>query len=469
MTHAEACARAHAFARALQDELGLQPGDRVAVMLQNVPELVLAIHAVWLAGGIVTTVNPMNKERELRHQLGDAGVRVVVCAEEYAEVVGHGTEGTPVAHVVTVPGAYAALEAAHAGARVPAPATAPGDPALLTYTSGTTGLPKGVINTHGGLLHNARAMTAWGALGPGDVTVALAPIFHITGLVCHLATAAFSLTPLLLAGRFEAGAMLAAIERHGGTYAIGPLTAYIAMLEHPDFPRRETASLSKLASGGAPVYPAVVQRWEAATGVYIHNAYGLTETTAPTHIVPRGRRAPVDPGSGALSVGLPLPGTEARLARGAGEILERGPTVTPGYWQRPQETAAALEDGWLHTGDVGVLDAEGWLYLVDRLKDMIIVSGYKVWPREVEAALMRHPAVLEASVVGAPDPYRGETVVAFVAPRPGATVDAGELLAHAREQLAVYKAPRRIELVDEIPKTLSGKALRRELRERAAR
>jgi long-chain acyl-CoA synthetase len=320
-------------------------------------------------------------------------------------------------------------------------------------------------------------ITRWYDLGREDVTVGMAPLFHITGLVCHLATAWMSLSPLLLLHRFEPGEMLRLIERWRGSWVIGPLTAFIAMLEHPDFASRDLSSLTKVGSGGAAVYPSVVDRWERATGVYIHNAYGLTETTSPSHLVPAGSRAPIDPESGALSVGVPAPGTDSRIVAvedgselpvgEIGEILTRGPQVTPGYWNRPEETAQALEDGWLHTGDVGKRDGQGWFYLVDRVKDMINVSGYKVWPREVEDVLYQHPAVRESSVVGVPDDYRGERVQAYVALKAGAQTTPDELIAHCRDLLAVYKAPREVVLVEEIPKTLSGKALRRELRERA--
>jgi len=495
----EAGEMAHALAAALRQELGLEPGDRVALMLQNVPQMAIAVHAVWLAGGIVTTVNPMYRRRELEHQLNDAGVRIAFCLESlYDELAGvRGT--TPLRHLVTVseldhldalpaalaghqrrtcPGgvAMAGLLAAHAGERVAPADPAPGDPALLTYTSGTTGVSKGAVNSHRAVVHNAETMTRWYGLGPGDVTVAMAPLFHITGLIAHLATARFSLTPLLLCFRFEPGEFMRLVERWRGSYVIGPLTAFIAMLEHPDLPGRDLSSLTKVASGGAPVNPATVERWERATGAYIHNSYGLTESAAPSHLVPAGARAPVDPESGALSIGVPIPNTEAKildiedgteLAPGEiGEIVVRGPAVMSGYWGQPEETARALRDGWLHTGDVGRRDEDGWFYVVDRIKDMINVSGYKVWPRDVEDVLFAHPAVLEASVVGVPDPYRGETVRAYVALRGGAKASAEQLIAHCREALATYKAPREVVFVAEIPKTLTGKALRRELRER---
>ncbi|HZO05587.1 MAG TPA: AMP-binding protein [Solirubrobacterales bacterium] len=491
---------AHALAAALREDLGLRAGDRVALMLQNVPQMAIAVHAVWLAGGIVTTLNPMYRRAELEHQIGDAGAEIVFCLESLHEVVAEARATAGVRQVVTVseldfldavPDALAGhariecpdavaiadLLAAHAGERVEPAAPAPGDPALLTYTSGTTGVSKGAINTHRAVVHNAATMTRWYELGPGDVTVAMAPLFHITGLVCHLATARFSLTPLLLGYRFEPGELLRLIERWRGTYVIGPLTAFIAMLEHPDMATRDLSSLTKVASGGAPVNPATVERWERATGAYVHNTYGLTESAAPSHLVPFGARSPVDPESGALSIGVPIYDTEARVVdieNGAelgpgeiGEIVLRGPTVTPGYWQRPEETAHALREGWLHTGDVGKRDTEGWFYVVDRIKDMIVASGYKVWPRDVEDVLFRHPAVREASVVGVPDDYKGEAVRAYVALRQGEDASEAELVEHCRAALAAFKAPREVVFVDEIPKTLSGKALRRELRARA--
>jgi len=500
LSHRDAGALAHALAAALRDDLGLRPGDRVALMLQNVPQTVIAFHAVWLAGGVVTPVNPMNKRRELLHQLTDAGVRIAVCLESLHDLLDGVRGETPLEHVVTVseldlldevpdmlaghtrrscPGAHAFMElvGAHAGARVEPHRPDPGDPALLTYTSGTTGVPKGAVNTHAAVAHNAEVMTRWYDLGPGDVTVAMAPLFHITGIVCHLATARMSMTPLLLLYRFEPGEILRLIEHWRGTYVIGPLTAFIAMLEHPSFAARDLSSLTKVASGGAPVYPSVVERWERATGVYLHNSYGMTETAAPSHLIPAGARGPVDAETGALSIGVPVPGTLSKVvdlddgsdaAPGVvGEILTSGPAVTPGYWNRPEDTARALVDGWLHTGDVGKCDADGWFFLVDRIKDMINVSGYKVWPRDVEDVLYQHPAVREASVVGVPDDYRGERVRAYVALRGGSRATPDELIAHCRELLAVYKSPREVVLVDEIPKTPTGKALRRELREQA--
>ncbi|WPD18562.1 AMP-binding protein [Thermaerobacter composti] len=363
------------------------------------------------------------------------------------------------------------------GAPDPGAEPAPDDVALLTYTSGTTGSPKGAMNTHGNVAYNAEVYRTWMRLGPGDVVVGAAPLFHITGLIGHLAVAGLAGIPVILGYRFDAGEMLRLIERWRGTFMVAAITAYIALMNHPDFRRRDLASLRKAYSGGAPIPAAVVERFEAATGAYIHNIYGLTETTSPSHAVPYGVRAPVDPESGALSVGVPVPGavvkvvdldTGEELPPGeVGEILTSGPMVVAGYWQKPEETARALPGGWLHTGDVGRMDEHGWFYVIDRKKDMIIASGFKVWPREVEDVLYQHPAVREAAVIGVPDPYRGETVKAVVALKPDypGEVTPEELIAFCRERMAAYKYPRQVEIVPELPKTLTGKILRRVLRQ----
>ncbi|WP_148668174.1 class I adenylate-forming enzyme family protein, partial [Streptomyces sp. WAC05950] len=235
------------------------------------------------------------------------------------------------------------------------------------------------------------------------------------------------------------------------------------------------ASFQVVSSGGAPLPPALVERLRAAFGFYLRNGYGLTECTAPCATVPAHLEAPVDPASGTLSVGLPGADTVVRILDEhgdelpigrTGEIAVRGPQVVPGYWGLPAETAEAFPDGELRTGDVGFMDPDGWLYVVDRKKDMINASGFKVWPREVEDVLYTHPAVREAAVVGVPDPYRGESVKAYVSLRPGTSAEPGELSAYCAERLAAYKYPRRVEILPVLPKTTSGKILRRELRDR---
>jgi long-chain acyl-CoA synthetase len=313
-------------------------------------------------------------------------------------------------------------------------------------------------------------------LDDDDVVLAVAPLFHITGLVAHLAVAMLLPIPMVLAYRFDPATILAAVERHRATFTVGSITVFIALMNDPAAAKADISSLTKVYSGGAAIAPPTVEAYEEQFGAYIHNIYGLTETTSPSHAVPFHRRAPVDPASGALSVGVPTFNTVVRVvddngddvAPGEiGEFVTRGPQVVPGYWQKPEESEHALPGGELHTGDVGFMDADGWFYVVDRRKDLINASGYKVWPREVEDALYGHPAVREAAVVGVPDPYRGETVKAFVSLRPGQTATEEELIAFCRERMAAYKYPRMVELVDELPKTVTGKILRRELRDRA--
>jgi long-chain acyl-CoA synthetase len=268
--------------------------------------------------------------------------------------------------------------------------------------------------------------------------------------------------------------VLDALREHRPVYTVGPSTAFMALLARPDATAADFASFLLISSGGAPLPPAVVEGFRARTGgLYLANGYGLTECTAPCASVPPGSEAPVDPASGTLAVGVPGPGTMVRILDDAGaevpfgeqgEIAVSGPMVVPGYWNRPEESAAAIPGGELLTGDIGFMDEDGWLYVVDRKKDMINASGFKVWPREVEDVLYTHPAVREAAVVGVPDAYRGESVKAYVSLRPGAEADAEQLVAYCRERLAAYKYPREVEVLGELPKTATGKILRRELR-----
>ena len=347
------------------------------------------------------------------------------------------------------------------------------DVALLVYTSGTTGLPKGAMITHANAAFNAQAYRDWVGLPEGAGVLGLAPLFHVTGLIAHVATAFVLAGPLTLSYRFEPRVMLESIAEHRPIFTIGAITAFIAMMNAPGARREQMASFEKVYSGGAAIPPSVVDEFEARFGIYIHNGYGLTETTSPSHAVPFGRRAPVDPVSGALAIGAPWFDTVVRveLEDGSaatvgeyGEIVTRGPQVVPGYWNKPKETAEAIRDGWLRTGDIGFMDAEGWFYLVDRKKDMINAAGFKVWPREVEDVLYTHPAIREAAVVGVQDPYRGETVKAVISVKPGQSVTEMELVEFCKARMAAYKYPRVIEIIEDLPKTATGKILRRELR-----
>ena len=480
---------------------GLGRGDRIALFLQNVPQFVIAMLAAWKLGAVVVPVNPMLKERELRYVLADSGAKALISLPDLWNSVGaRAVAGTGVTVAVTTspldylehppppvlagvsrvatPGAadLGDLVRAYGGKR-PAPVSlSPADVALLTYTSGTTGEPKGAMNTHGNVVFNACALRDWMRLTPRDVVLGGAPLFHITGLIAHVAVGMLVPMPVVLGYRFEPATIIALAERYRCTFTMMAITAFTALANDPAVAGADLSSLTKAYSGGAPIAPSMVERFEREVGPYIRNVYGLTETTSPSHAVPLGRRAPVDPASGALSVGVPVFNTVARILDDAGnelppgavgEIATRGPMVVPGYWNRPEATERTLPGGELRTGDVGFMDSDGWFYLVDRKKDMIVASGYKVWPREVEDTLARHPAVREAAVVGVPDPYRGETVWAYVSLRPGASATPGELTEFCRAELAAYKYPRHIEVLPDLPKTPTGKLLRRELRQRA--
>lgn len=510
---------------------GIRRGDRVAVMLQNTPHFVLAVLAAWKAGAVVVPLNPMYKSGEIGHILRDSGAAALVCdGGAWTAYAGEAARDSAVRTVLTAsdrdfqtrddPRVFGAASparpagpapdraAAPARPFVPAQADAPdalsgrtadlttadlltvargrrpapGDPhltaadtALISYTSGTSGTPKGAMNPHGALTYNAVRQVSSHPLPEGATYFALAPLFHITGIVCELAACLANAGTLVLAHRFDAGAVLDAFLEHRPAYTVGPATAFMALAAHPEVTPDHFASFQVISSGGAPLPPALVERLRTAFGFYLRNGYGLTECTAPCASVPVHLEAPVDPASGTLSVGLPGADTVVRILdeRGAevpfgetGEIAVRGPQVVPGYWGLPAESAKAFPDGELRTGDVGFMDPDGWLYVVDRKKDMINASGFKVWPREVEDVLYTHPAVREAAVVGVPDAYRGESVKAYVSLRPGASVEPAELAAHCAERIAAYKYPRQVEILPVLPKTTSGKILRRELRDR---
>ncbi|MCX5408281.1 AMP-binding protein [Streptomyces sp. NBC_00335] len=498
LTYAEADALSDSLAGHLAAD-GIRRGDRVAVMLQNTPHFVLAVLAAWKAGAVVVPLNPMYKSGEVGHILRDSGAAALVCeAGAWSAYLRGAMRGTAVRTVLTAcdldfqtrddvrvlaPGrpeqaadAADLHTVAHRGHPAPpAPELKAADTALISYTSGTSGTPKGAMNPHGALTHNAMRQVTGHPLPEGSGYFALAPLFHITGMVCELAACFTNAGTLVLAHRFDAGAVLDAFLEHRPAYTVGPATAFMALAAHPGATRDHFASFQVVSSGGAPLPPALVERLRAAYGFYLRNGYGLTECTAPCASVPVHHEAPVDPASGTLSVGVPGADTLVRILdeSGAevpfgetGEIAVRGPQVVPGYWGLLADTAKAFPDGELRTGDVGFMDPEGWLYVVDRKKDMINASGFKVWPREVEDVLYTHPAVREAAVVGIPDPYRGESVKAYVSLRPGTAADPAELSAYCAERLAAYKYPRRVEILPVLPKTTSGKILRRELRDR---
>ena len=478
---------------------GFAPGDRLALFLQNVPAFVIGLVAAWKAGGIAVAISPMNRERELALLLADCTPHALIChGTLYDEVVAKLPSGAALPPVVLTaswldlqtrndPRVFpAAATPAGAGARdlmtaLQAPGLAPPpdpgfsarQPAMLIYTSGTTGVPKGGILTHGNIAFNAQTYRDWFSLQEGTPILALAPLFHVTGLVGHVAAAMLTASPLVLSCRFQPGVMLDSIREHRPAFTVGAISALSAMMHSPEAQPDDFASFTTVVSGGAPISPAVADAFEAKFGQRIINGYGLTETASPTHLTPLRSPTRVDPASGAMSIGVPAYDTHAWIDAGTGgpavagvvgEIVVAGPMVSPGYWNKPDVTAEFMRPDGFRTGDVGFMDADGWFYVVDRKKDMINAGGYKVWPREVEDVLYTHPAVREAAVVGVPDDYRGETVKAAISLKAGHDATPAELIAWCKARMAAYKYPRIIDIVDELPKTVTGKILRRMIR-----
>ncbi|MDQ3507949.1 MAG: long-chain fatty acid--CoA ligase [Actinomycetota bacterium] len=492
---------ANRFATALAGR-SVEKGDRVAVYLQNNPQFLVALYGAWKRGAAVVPINPMLKGRELEYHLTDSGAKVLVCLESlHRDIAKDVVPDTSVEHVFTtseldfLPDGYErpnlagveriehegaddfmeAMRGAEPDASVKVP-TSPEDMALLVYTSGTTGRPKGAVETHSNVAYNAEVYRTWMRMDDEDSVLGVAPLFHITGLVGHIAVAGLAGIPLVLYHRPDPAETLRLVAKWRPTFTVGSITVFISLMNAPGAKADSLSSLTKAYSGGAPIAPSITKQFEAKFGVYIHNIYGLTESNSPTHGTPYGTKAPVDTNSGALSVGVPVPGCEARLVSledpgrevpvgEPGEFAAKGPMIFSHYWEKPEETEKAFHDGFFLTGDVAIMDEDGFFYIVDRKKDMINVSGYKVWPREVEDMLYTHPAVREAAVVGMPDEYRGETVKAFVALKDGSSATEEELVAHCKENMAAYKYPRSIAFLDEVPKTATGKFLRRELRD----
>ena len=475
---------------------GVVAGDRIGLFLQNVPQFVIGLIASWKLGAIAVSINPMNRARELSLLLEDSQARVLMLHDSlYHEVVAelehrpdnlllivvgdHELQSRNDPRIFGAPPVPAGegfflhdLTTSWADSKPVCPRIKGSDIATIVYTSGTTGLPKGVEHSHAGYVFNSEAFRDWAALDDGVPIVALAPLFHVTGLILHIGVAFACSAPLVLTGRFHPEVFAEAVQTYRATFTIGAITAFIALLNTDKVGSEQLVSLSKIYSGGAPIPEAVVSAFQRKFGHDIRGVYGLTETTSVATAVPHDRLAVCNE-DGVLSVGLPVHSTYLRIANeqgqalptgSIGEILIRGPQVMRGYWQRPDATREAMNDGFLRSGDVGYVDAEGWLFLVDRMKDVIIASGFKVWPREVEDVLYGHPDVREVAVVGVKDDYRGESVKAFVSLKTDAQVTPEQLIAFCKSRMAAYKYPRQIEIRDDLPKTTTGKIMRKALR-----
>jgi long-chain acyl-CoA synthetase len=503
------------FARALIS-LGVKHGDRVSLCLANVPQFPIAFFGAMKAGAVVTPTNPLYTEPELEHQLNDADVRVVVALTQALPNVLAVRTRTPVEHVVAAGPedympralslAYRVREARdslgksnpdHRALRsepwfhefkdvigqthdrqgfevfaLPESA-APEDLAVLQYTGGTTGVAKGAMLTHRNLVANATQVWAWSELGTGThhKTLCAAPFFHVYGLTVGMNMSVINGATMVLLPRFTVAETLKTIEQRKPDLFPGVPAMYQALARGVEKKNADLSSIRICISGSAPLPPEVQAQFERISPARVVEGYGLTEASPVTHCNPvfGDRRAG--------TIGLPLSNTDAAIrdretglflpVGEQGELVVRGPQVTQGYWKRPDETAKILQDGWLLTGDIAVMSEDGYFSIVDRAKDMIIVGGLKVFPRQVEDVLYEHPKVLEAAVVGVPDAQRGERVQAFIVLKPGEQATPEELAAFARERLAPYKIPRVFEFRASLPKTTIGKVLRRQLRDEA--
>lgn len=450
---------------------GIGPGSVVAIMAPNCPEYAVAFHGPLYAGATVTTINPTYTAPEVTHQLKDSGAVLLVTVPAFLDTARAGAAGTGVREIAVIGAAerVAALEdwmGAPLAAQVPVDVVS--DVAVLPYSSGTTGLPKGVMLTHRNLVANVDQTAATLGVRAGDWSVGFLPFFHIYGqtvlLNMHLAVGAGVVT----LPRFDLALFLKLCQEHQTRQIFCAPPVVVALAKHPMVDDFDLGAVERLFSGAAPLGGDVADAVGRRLGAVAVQGYGMTEMAPVSHAVPEG-----GPRSG--SVGLTVPNAECRIVDPAtgldaeeGELWVRGPMVMKGYHNNPAATAATLTpDGWLKTGDLGGFDAEGYLFIRDRVKELIKVSGFQVAPAEVEAELLSHPQVADAAVVGRPDEAAGEVPVAFVVRQPGTEVDEAAVMAHMAGRLASYKQPRAVHFIDAIPKSPSGKILRRLLRDRA--
>ena len=495
------------FASALIS-LGVKKGDRVAVFLPNIPQLVFAFYGILRAGGVVVTCNPIYKEKELAYQLGDSGAKIVIACKTVAKgldlfasleacrprlalehVIATGIPDylpplkKPFAGLVGVRNVeraktldFVKLVRSSPPIESPVPVDPENDLAVLQYTGGTTGVAKGAMLTHYNLLSNAAYGARLFPLTEKDISLCVLPLFHIYGLTVTMNAPLAAGACLVLLPSFHVEEVAKAIEKLKVTTFSGAPAMYIAINSKPNAKDFKLHSVRVCMSGGSALPPAVRRKFIELTGGSLVEGYGLSETSPVTHVNPLHDGLVKDG-----SIGPPFCETEAmivdiedrhkKLAVGeVGELAVRGPQVMKGYWNQRSETDAVLEDGWFLTGDIARMDSDGYFYIVDRKKDMINVGGFKVYPREVEDVLFEHPAIKEAGVVGIPDPFSGEAVKAFVVKKdPSAALIEQEVIDYCLQKMAKFKAPKKVEFVSELPKTLIGKVLRRKLRESTSR
>ncbi|MFC7321088.1 long-chain-fatty-acid--CoA ligase [Halobacillus campisalis] len=491
-----------AFASYLQ-KLGLEKGDRVSIMLPNCPQSVIAYYAILMAGGIVVQTNPLYMERELEYQLKDSEAKMILCLDVLYPKVANVKPATSLEHIIvtgikdylpfpknkiypfiqrrqyqmlvkpeqsTDTHLWRHLMNESSKQVSPVEIDPKEDLALLQYTGGTTGFPKGVMLTHYNLVANTQMSMKWMYKSEKgqEVVLALLPFFHVYGMTSVMNLSVMMSSKMVILPKFEPEDVLKVIAKQKPTLFPGAPTIYIALLNHPDIKKYDLSSITACLSGSAPLPVEVQERFEQITGGKLVEGYGLTETSPVTHsnFIWSNRI------SG--SIGVPWPDTDSKIFRidadeeadhgEIGEIVVKGPQVMKGYWKRKEDTDKVLsEDGWFRTGDMGYMNEDGYFYIVDRKKDMIIAGGFNIYPREVEEVLYEHEAVQEAVIIGIPDPYRGETVKAFIVKKPGQVVTEEELDEFCRKNMAAFKVPRIYEFREELPKTAVGKILRRTL------
>jgi len=502
LTYRELKDQVDRFAAGLAD-LGVNRGDRVAILLPNCPQTIVAYYATLSLGAVAVLTNPLYVERELIHQWGDAGVETAVILDRLWPRVEKVRDQMPLSRVVVTGiqdylpfprNLLYPIKARRDGTWTPVPRqegvipfkrlvrhaptpprvdVLPDDLACLQYTGGTTGLPKGAMLTHRNLVASVTQIRQFLLQGHEDATdkaIAILPLFHAYGMNGVMNLGVHLAATLVLLPLFDVTMLMEAIHTERPTFFLGVPALYSAVLNYPGGDKIDLTSIRVCFSGAAPLPVEVMKQFEARTGARIAEAYGMTETASVTHVNPRRGTRKYG------SIGVPIVGTDARvvdLETGTrdlppgqvGELVVKGPQVTQGYWNQPEETAGVLRDGWLYSGDIARMDEDGYFYVEDRKKDLIITSGYNVYPREVEEVLYQHSKVLEAAVVGIPSKVRGERIKAFVVLKEGATAKRSEIVGFCKERLAPYKVPKSVTFRDELPKSLAGKVLRRVLRE----
>jgi len=456
---------ASARVAAMLKSKGLQPGDRVGIMLPNVPYFPVAYYGVLRAGGIVVPMNVLLKARETTFYLKDPEAKFIFAWHDFLDAAQHGADEAGAELINVKPGEIEGEIFAHEPDFAVAE-RATDDCAVILYTSGTTGTPKGAELTHGNLGSNVDTVLSMFEIGDHDVVLGALPLFHSFGQTCAMNACIKGGGCLTLLPRFEPAKALEIFGRDEVTVFMGVPTMYGAMLHEPSREEASFTALRMAVSGGASLPVELMKAFEEAFGCIILEGYGLSETSPVASFNQPGQ--PRKPGS----IGTPIPGVEMKVvgedgkdlpAGEVGEIVIKGPNVMKGYWNHPDATAEVMDHGWFHTGDMARVDEDGYFFIVDRKKDLIIRGGYNVYPREIEEVIYEHPAVREAAVIGVPHDEFGEEVAAVVALKEGEDVDADTLRSFVKEQVAAYKYPRRVWFVDELPKGPTGKILKREI------